>query len=298
MQDSMVIQGRHLSPGDLELINRLLRDNPSWHRTRLSQELCQLWNWRTPYDQLKDISCRNLLRKLEQRGLITLPMRLKSAHNSSRKQSMTEVAHQILPIHASVAELSPLRLEPVDHAQSRKAGLFRCLLVRYHYLGYRGTVGENIKYLVFDAHHRPLACLLFGAAAWKIAPRDAFIGWDAQMRQRHLHLLTNNMRFLILPWVRVANLASQILADVATRISADWMKKYGHPIYLLETFVARERFSGTCYRAANWLYVGHTKGRTRNDRYSQIRVPIKDVYVCPLTKNFRRLLTSPSGGRT
>jgi hypothetical protein len=140
--------------------------------------------------------------------------------------------------------------------------------------------------------------LLFGAAAWKIAPRDAFIGWEAQTQQRRLHLLTNNMRFLILPWVRAANLASHILTGVAKRISADWMKKYGHPVYLLETFVARERFEGTCYRAANWVYVGHTKGRTRNDRYSQIRVPIKDVYLCPLTRNFRQLLTSPSGDRT
>jgi hypothetical protein len=208
---------------------------------------------------------------------------------------VTAVAHQTLPIDASVAALSPLRLEPVDHTQSRQAELFRCLLARYHYLGYSGTVGENIKYLVLDAHLRPLACLLFGAAAWKIAPRDAFIGWDAQTRQRHLHLLTNNMRFLILPWVRVANLASHILANVAKRISADWMKKYSHPIDLLETFVARERFEGTCYRAANWVYVGPTKGRTRNDRYSQIHVPLKDVYLCPLTKDFRLRLTSPDG---
>lgn len=294
MQDSMVIQGRHLSPGDIQLIQRLLHENPSWHRTRLSRELCHLWNWQTPRGQHKDMACRNLLLKLEAAGHITLPPRIKPAHNSRRNHTITEVAHPTLPIDACLNELRPLRIETVCHRQQH--ALFNYLLARYHYLGYSGTVGENLKYLVLDRHDHPLACLLFGSAAWKATPRDAFIGWEAQTRKRHLHLLTNNMRFLILPWVRVTHLASHILAGVAKRISADWINKYGHAIYLLETFVERDRFHGTCYQAANWVYVGQTTGRTRNDRFSRIHVPLKDIYLYPLTKNFRRALTSLSGG--
>jgi len=149
-----------------------------------------------------------------------------------------------------------------------------------------------MKYMVFDKEGRPLACLLFGSAAWKTAPRDDFIGWDADTRRRNLRFLTNNMRFLILPWIKVPHLASHILGRVARGISSDWIKKYNHPIYMLETFVEKERFRGTCYRAANWIYVGQTKGRSRNDRYSTLKVPIKDIYLYPLTKRFREILIS------
>lgn len=160
------------------------------------------------------------------------------------------------------------------------------------YLGYRGAVGENIKYLIRDAHGRPLACLLFGSAAWKTAPRDAFIGWNYRSREGNLRYLTNNMRFLILPWVRVPHLASHILSRIARRIRQDWEEKYGHPIYVLETFVDRSLFRGVCYRSANWILTGQTKGRTRNDRNHAIHAPIKDVYVYPLIKDFRRRLCS------
>jgi len=134
------------------------------------------------------------------------------------------------------------------------------------------------------------ACLLFGSAAWKIAPRDDFIGWDADTRKANLNLLTNNMRFLILPWVRVPHLASYILGNIARRISSDWLLKYGHPIYLLETFVEQGRFQGTCYQAANWICTGQTRGRSRNDRYATLKVPIKDIYLYPLIKRFREAL--------
>jgi hypothetical protein len=182
------------------------------------------------------MACRSLLLKLEAAGHITLPSRIKPAYNSHRHHAITDVAHQIVPIQLGLSELRPLRIELVCHRQHH--ALFNCLLARHHYLGYSGTVGENLKYLVFDRHDHPLACLLFGSAAWKAAARDAFIGWDAQTRKRHLHLLTNNMRFLILPWVRVAHLASHLLASVAKRINVDWMNKYGRPIYLLETLRA------------------------------------------------------------
>ncbi len=144
-----------------------------------------------------------------------------------------------------------------------------------------------MKYLVFDEKDNPVACLLFGSAAWKTLPRDNFIGWDEAMRKANLHLLTNNMRFLILPWVKVPHLASHILGKVARRISSDWIKRYHHPIYMLEAFVEKERFRGTFYQAANWIYVGESKGRSRNDRYKTLKVPIKDIYLYPLVKRFR-----------
>jgi len=147
-----------------------------------------------------------------------------------------------------------------------------------------------MKYLVFDRDARPVACLLFGSAAWKIAPRDNFIGWDGARRKAKLHLLTNNMRFLILPWVKVPHLATHILGTMARRISSDWMKRYHHSLYMLETFVEKERFRGICYQAANWIYVGQTQGRSRNDRYSSLKVPIKGIYLYPLVERFRNAL--------
>ena len=152
-----------------------------------------------------------------------------------------------------------------------------------------------MKYMVFDREHNPLACLLFGSSAWNRAPRDDFIGWNAPDREANLKFLTNNMRFLILPWVRVPHLASHILGRVARRISSDWIEKYGHPIYLLETFVERDYFQGICYQAANWIYIGQTKGRSRNDRYTTLKVPVKDIYLYPLTKRFREALSQRVG---
>lgn len=289
MNEHMVIQGRTVTADDLHLIRRLIKENPSWHRKRLSIELCQYWNWRAATGQLKDMSCRSLLLKLERGGHLTLPPALRSAHNSQRHRTIQFVPHQQSPISAELQTLQPISMTAVEHGEQQQ--LFKTLLARYHYLGYSGTVGENIKYLAFDRHDNPLAGLLFGAAAWKIAPRDSFIGWDAERRKRQLHLLTNNMRFLILPWIAVPHLASHLLGHVARRIGADWQKKYNHPIYLLETFVARDRFYGTCYQAANWRYVGQTTGRTRNDRYNSIHVPVKDAAgLYPLTPDFREVL--------
>ena len=164
-------------------------------------------------------------------------------------------------------------------------------MARYHYLGYRGSVGQNMKYLVRTGSGAPVACLLFGSAAWKTAPRDRFIGFNASTRERYLPYLSNNMRFLILPWVSVPSLASSILSRIAKRISLDWSTKYGHPLYLLETFVDRTRFLGTSYKAANWIYVGQTQGRTRNDSHMTIRVSLKDVYLYPLTSRYQELLS-------
>ncbi|HLA29115.1 MAG TPA: Druantia anti-phage system protein DruA [Syntrophales bacterium] len=201
------------------------------------------------------------------------------------------IPHQREPITAVLKALLPLQCTTIKR-RSEEYALFNCLLSQYHYLGYRGAIGENIKYLIRDNRGRPLSCLLFGSAAWKTEPRDAFIGWRRETRENALRYLTNNMRFLILPWVRVSHLASHILSRIVRRISDDWQEKYGHPIYLLETFVDRSLFRGICYQAANWILTGQTKGRTRNDCNHDIQAPVKDIYVYPLVKDFRRRLCS------
>ena len=286
----MVVQGREITNEDIELVNWLSWANPSWNRTRLSKELCLLWDWRATNGQIKDMACRIFLCKLEQRGYITLPPSQAFSGRTRRRAPIPYIPHKIVPIACHLSSLTPVEIKAIHDGEL--LALFKCLLSRYHYLGFSGAVGENMKYVVFDRENNPLACLLFGSAAWKSAPRDDFIGWDDRARKANLKFLTNNMRFLILPWVRVPHLASHILGRVAHRISSDWLEKYGHPIYLLETFVEQERFLGICYQAANWICVGQTKGRSRNDRYTTLRVPIKDIYLYPLSKRFREALKS------
>ena len=207
-----------------------------------------------------------------------------------RNRSIPHVPHETEEIHSALDTLLPLQIVSVP-ARSSGHALFKCLLSRYHYLGLKNTVGQNMKYLVRDCRGRPLACMLFGSAAWKTGPRDSFIGWGPRARESNIQRLTNNTRFLILPWVEVPHLASHVLSRITRRVSGDWARKYGHTIDLLETFVDRQRFRGTCYRAANWILVGQTKGRTRNDRDFSIHAPVKDIYVYPLNKHFRQELS-------
>ncbi len=287
----MVKQGRKITPADIQLIRQLLADNPSWGRTRLSKELCRLWQWYNPNGQMKDMACRSLLVKLEKADCIVLPQSRSKWSKVPRKHSILSVPHLKEEVHCGLENLMPIQITQVRQHSDDNV-LFSCLLSRYHYLGYSRTVGENMKYLIRDHTGRLLSCFLFGSAAWQTAPRDAFIGWDRTMREKNLQHITNNMRFLILPWVKVSHLASHILSRISQRISKDWTARYGHPIYLLETFVDRSRFAGTCYKAANWILAGQTKGRTRNDRKNIIKVSLKDIYLYPLVKNFRRELLS------
>jgi len=286
MQDAVIIQGRETTEEDVELIRSLIESNPQWGRTDLSKELCRLWNWRTENGREKDMAARSFLLKLESRGLVTLPPRKYNYHGRYRRQGKSP-SYSTEPITGSLDDLRPVRVEPIGHTEHLP--LFKRLIENHHYLGYH-TVGESMKYMVFDRHDRPLACLLFGSAAWKCAPRDEFIGWDSEKRASNVNLVTNNTRFLILPWVEVPNLASHVLSGVARRIRGDWEGRYNHPVLMLETFVETGRFAGTCYRAANWARVGHTRGRSRNDTHLTMSVPIKDVYVYPLAKGFREVL--------
>jgi len=285
----MVVQGRKVSAQDIVLIQGLLAEHPEWGRTRLSEEICRLWDWRNARGRIKDMAARTLLLRLEQGGHIRLPERRRPSSNGLRNRNPPLVAHATEPIRCALRDLRPLAVS-IAEPGSEDLRLFNCLLGRYHYLGHRNTVGENIRYLVRDRAGRPVGCALFGSAAWKCAARDAWIGWERGPREANLGLLTNNTRFLLLPWVSVPHLASHLLACLARRIGADWQAKYGHPIHALETFVDRERFRGTCYQAANWVRLGPTQGRTRNDRTRCIRASVKDVYLYPLSQGFRREL--------
>ncbi len=288
----MVLQGREVSGADIDLIRSLLTDHPGWGRTRLSEELCRLWDWCNAQGRIKDMAARSLLLKLERSGHVQLPPRRRPSSNGLRNRSLPLVAHTSEPIRCELRDLRPLAVKVVE-ARSADLQLFNCLLSRYHYLGHRNTVGENIRYLLRDRMGSPLACVLFGSAAWKCAVRDAWIGWDRKVRERNLQGLTNNTRFLVLPWVEVPHLASHVLGCLARRVRGDWQAKYGHPVHALETFVDRSRFRGTCYRAANWIGLGATQGRTRNDRKHRIQVSVKDVYLYPLIPDCRQALCAP-----
>ena len=289
MTEELLVQGRSLYPKDLELIRQLITLHPSWSRRKLSRQLCTQWDWNNAKGQMKDMACRTMLLKLEKLGHIVLPARRQIPVNRMLQKDIPQLPHDTTPIVCPLKEIQ--LLDAVNIWQTPGYDdLFSSLMKQYHYLGYRGVVGENMKYIVIDRNKRIVACILFGSSAWRVESRDTYIGWDNRTRQQKLMFTTNNMRFLILPWVRIDNLASHILGLISRRINHDWQARYGHSIFLLETFVERDRFAGTCYKAANWICVGRTKGRTRNDRHTRIKAPVKDVYLYPLHPDFQKKL--------
>lgn len=281
------IQGRLLAEAEVNRIRTLLLDNPKWNRTRLSRELCRLWNWQRPDGQLKDMACRELLVKLEKRSLIKLPPRQSSVAGRLPTIEPIEVDRQL--VSCTFSDVKPVYV--VDARSSVKyEKAFNYLVKEYHYLSFGRPVGQNMKYLILGSDERFLGCLLFGAAAWKSADRDQWISWTPDIRERNLGLICNNTRFLILPWIKIPHLASYALGACLRRLSSDWKNRYGTDIALVETFVDTTRFAGTCYKAANWQKIGCTKGRSRQDRQRKIKVPIKDIWVYPLQRGFRNTL--------
>ncbi len=287
--ERLKLQGRVWTAADLEQIRGLITSHPHWHRRRISEELAQQWNWRNAAGQLKDMAARTLLLKLQDRGLVSLPPRRRLAGKRMRSGRSTELLWDQEPVQGALEDLQPLSVEEVSR-ESAGRKLLDSALREFHYLGHSGTVGENLQYCLKDRLDRPLALVLFGAPAWKCQDRDTFIGWNIEQREGKLGLIANNTRFLILPWVRVAGLASWLLSRISRRIQEDWQGKYGHPLVLLETFVEQGRFRGTVYQAANWRRVGLTKGRTRQDRQHQTQAPVKEIYLYPLQSNFREIL--------
>ena len=285
-------RGREISQEDILYIRALIERHPNESRRTLSTKLCEAWQWRQANGALRDMVCRGMLLMLDRAGQITLPPVSYVRHNPLAKRARPEPAQiDTTPIEDRLRNLQPLEFEQVRRTSQEP--LFNSLMEEHHYLGYEQPVGEHLKYLVW-AQGRPVACLAWSSAPRHLGSRDRYIGWSAEARRRNIRFIAYNTRFLILPWVRVEHLASHILGRMAARISDDWQRMYGHPIYFLETFVDPERFRGTCYRAANWVLLGKTTGRGKQSNSYVPNRSIKEVLGYPLTKRFRELL---GGGR-
>lgn len=282
-------RGKVVTDVDIALIRQLILDNPNDSRWALSKKLCRAWNWIQPNGVLKDMVCRGLMLELHRAGHIRLPAKKRRVNNPFvNRTKPAKVTIDQSPVNGKLSQIKPLRF-----CQVRRTGLeklFNSLIEHYHYLGYCHPVGEQLKYIVY-CQQRPIACLAWSSAPRHIGCRDRFIGWSAHSRKAHIHLLAYNTRFLILPWVRVGYLASHILARMAKIVCQDWQAIYRHPIYYLETFVDKQRFAGTCYKAANWIYLGDTTGRGKNDHTNKVNRSIKAVWGYPLSKHFRTLLS-------
>lgn len=272
---------------ELDIVREILRTHSTETRSAISRLICQRFGWFAANGSLKQMSCRVAMLKLHRAGLIKLPSARRANINGCKKPQITSISDPAQPITKPVSQLGALS---ADWVQSPvESQLWNQLIDRYHYLGYKSLAGAQIRYLI-RCSNGLLAALSFSASAWKIAPRDKWIGWNDQQREERLHLIVNNSRFLILPWIQSRHLASKILALCARRLRADWLIRYGYKPVLLETFVEKNKFSGASYLAANWRCVGQTKGRGKKDFYHLYQLPIKDIWLYPLTPNFRRRL--------
>jgi hypothetical protein len=281
-------RGRQISQEDIVYIRALVERHPNESRRTLSTKLCEAWQWRQTNGALRDMVCRGMLLMLERAGQITLPPVSYVRHNPLAKRMRP------LPmrIDATLMEDRLRNFQPLKFEQVRRTTqepLFNSLMEEYHYLGYEQPVGEHLKYLVW-AQGRPVACVAWSSAPRHLGARDRYIGWTAEARRSNIRFIAYNTRFLILPWVRVEHLASHILGRMVARVSEDWQRLYGHPIYFLETFVDPARFRGTCYRAANWIFLGKTTGRGKQSNSYVPNRSIKEVLGYPLAKRFRELL--------
>lgn len=280
--------GRDFSKQELDLIRQLISENPSATRAVLSRLTCQAVHWYKIDGGLKEMSCRVAMLRMQDDGLIKLPAprhRYCPANNVQFTSATAPKPGINKPVHA----LPCVQLRIVMGRQQSR--LWNEYIHRYHYLGYKPLPGAQLRYFVISENNI-IALLGFGASAWQCAPRDKYIGWTHDQRKKKLQYIVNNARFLILPWVKCKNLASKILSLTSHRLSRDWQGHYGYQPVLLETFVERDRFAGTCYKAANWVLVGQTKGRGKLGPAGKISVPIKDLWLYPLERNFRHILTS------
>jgi hypothetical protein len=272
----------------MRAIRRIISEDAGRSRFQISKIVCQRLGWFKPDGGLKDMSCRVALLRMQDDGLIQLPPpRSRGRCGKACRIAFTSRTLPEPPVVEPVHQLGRLCLSRIDSKDQSR--LWNEYIQRYHYLGYAPLPGAQIRYFI-HSENQTLALLGFSAAAWKTAPRDEFIGWSPVQRQRNLHLVVNNSRFLVLPWICSKNLASKILAAAARRLTDDWMKTYNYAPVLIESFVQTDKFAGTCYKAANWQKIGVTKGRGKHDRHNLYAVPKKDIWVYPLCKNFKERL--------
>lgn len=288
MELEIKYRGRVATTEDVAFINELIAQNPHDSRFALSKKLCRAWNWVQPNGTLRDMVCRSFMLALHRAGYIHLPERRLITVNplvNPKKPSLVHVDDT--PIVSNLKQIRPLEFRQVR--RSTLEPMFNSLIEQYHYLGYCQPVGEHLKYIVF-AGSRPVACLSWSSAPRHIGCRDRFIGWPANVRKQNVHLVAYNSRFLILPWVRIEHLASHILGRMSRMLPDHWNTLYHHPVYFTETFVDTQRFKGTCYKAAGWVYLGDTTGRGKNDQAHIANRSIKAVWGYPLVSDFRNHL--------
>jgi len=289
-ETSVLVSGRYFNFQELIEVVETVRMFPRLSRRELAQTICENLGWVTPAGKYKIASCIQLFSKLEAQGLIELPEKqVEANHDPSSPIEFSERTEEGEMLEGTLRDLGAVYLEPV---MGRDAiGYWNEYVHRYHVLGYRRPFGSHQRYFILsEKAAKPLGCLLFAAAAWALSPRDRWIGWEESDRSQRLNLILNNSRYLIFPWVRVKNLASKVLSLAAKRIRDDWQYRYGYCPVLLETFIDPEEYRGTCYRAANWIYLGRTQGRGRMDRYKKRLLSRKDIYVYPLIRNFHASL--------
>ena len=290
MPEQFAYRGWVVTEEDIGLIRELIAKNPTTSRRKLSRLVCEARNFVQPNGAPRDMLCRGLMLQLHRAELIELPPVRCVPKNPLAQRSRPKqlVLLDKTPVRASLSELGPL-----DFSQVRRTAcesVFNSLIETYHYLGYTQPVGEHLKYLVY-AQGQPVACFAWSSAPRHLGPRDRYIGWSAEARKRNIRYIAYNTRFLVLPWVEVSCLASHLLARMAKILSGDWERMYGHPVYFAETFVHAERFKGTCYRAANWMYLGQTTGRGKDDHTNKPNRPLKDVLGYALDRRFRQLMS-------
>ncbi len=287
--------GRTFHSSDLCLILDMARDFPALSLTELASTVCELLDWKRPNGKLKWKECRSMLEQLQAEGLLSLPAVRKTAPARPRKIKVRSESDPQTPLNGTAGDYLPLSLLRVEGV--KLSSLWNQFIDRYHYLKFRVPFGANLRYLVQSERTpgRYLACLLFSSPAWKMAHRDAWIGWSDRERKSNLQYVVCNSRYLILPWIFVRGLASKILSLAARQLPDDWEQQYGYRPLLLETLVDRARFRGTSYRAANWILLGQTQGRGRMDRdHRAAGRSVKDIYVYPLCHNARlRLRQAP-----
>ena len=281
-------RGRGVDESDLAVIRKVIAENPTASRRKLSRRVCEAWNWVQPNGASCDMVCRGLMLALERAGHLTLPpVRWRPPNPLAQRPRPRSAEIDATAVECSLKDLGPLEFRLVRRTPEEP--LFNGLIERHHYLGYTQPVGGQLKYMVW-AGERPVACLAWSSAARHLGPRDRFIGWSPEARRRNIRFIAYNSRYLILPWIRVPHLASHILGRMAARVPRDWERLYGHPIYYLETFIDPERWRGTCYRAANWTVLGLTTGRGKASNSHKPNRSLKQVLGYPLDRRFRHLL--------
>jgi hypothetical protein len=296
MAQLLTYRGREVTEADAAFLRELIAQNPQASRRALSRRVCQTWGWVQPNGALRDMVCRGLMLALHRAGHLVLPPpRRVFPHPPAWRRRPEPVTADLFgaeaePVRAALKDLLPLTFRQVRRTAEERT--FNALIETHHYLGYTQPVGEHLKYLVCSRDHQLLACLAWSSAPRHLGPRDRFLGWSKEQRQRNLRFLAYNPRFLILPWVEVPHLASHILGRMARLLPAGWQRIYGHDVVFLETFVDPTRYKGTCYRAANWIVLGRTTGRGKNDLTHKANRTIKEILGYPLCRDFRERLRS------